>query len=123
MEARTRVTLVVICSLVLGLGVGCGWNQMRGWQIALSETKAEQAGTQKAAPGAALAQANPGTTTAKQVLPAEQFFGEAQAGYTAAAQIPDICEKLFCYCGCDSTDKHQSLLDCFTSDHGADCSV
>jgi hypothetical protein len=52
----------------------------------------------------------------KIVLSPQTFFGNAQAGYDAAQQIPDICSKLFCYCGCEAkeTDDHSSLLDCFT---------
>lgn len=42
-------------------------------------------------------------------------------GYIAAQRVPEICQKIFCYCGCDYTDEHDSLLDCFTSDHGVDC--
>jgi hypothetical protein len=61
--------------------------------------------------------------TAAPVLPAENFFGNAKLGYLAAKRVPDICEKLFCYCGCDLTDNHSSLLDCFTSDHGVDCNI
>ncbi len=41
----------------------------------------------------------------------------------AAKRIPEICSKLFCYCGCELSDKHTSLLDCFTSDHGVDCNI
>lgn len=44
-------------------------------------------------------------------------------GYQAAKEIPDICAKLFCYCGCDITDKHSNLLDCFTCNHGMDCHI
>jgi hypothetical protein len=60
---------------------------------------------------------------APAVLPAENVFGNAKMGYMAAKRIPDICGKLFCYCGCDLTDNHSSLLDCFTSDHGVDCNI
>lgn len=63
----------------------------------------------------------PGTSRA--VLPAGQFFGQAAVGYQAAQQCPEIIEKLFCYCGCDETDQHTSLLDCFTTTHGADCQI
>lgn len=59
----------------------------------------------------------------KPVMDPEGFFGKASAGYEAAKKVPEICAKVFCYCGCDLTDSHQSLLDCFTSDHGADCPV
>jgi hypothetical protein len=59
----------------------------------------------------------------KTVLPPGQFFGQAAVGYQAAQQCPEIIEKLFCYCGCDETDQHTTLLDCFTTTHGADCQI
>ncbi len=57
------------------------------------------------------------------VLPPEQFFGPAAMGYAAAKGCAQICFKLFCYCGCDITDNHKCLLDCFTGYHGADCHI
>jgi len=57
------------------------------------------------------------------VLPPEQFFGGAAMGYAAAKAAPHVCSKLFCYCGCDITDNHTCLLDCFTSRHGVDCHI
>jgi hypothetical protein len=59
----------------------------------------------------------------KPVLAPDQYFGTASQAYQAAKQCPEICAKLFCWCGCDLTDAHTSLLDCFTSDHGADCEI
>ena len=46
------------------------------------------------------------------------------AAYAIAKKHPDILERLFCYCGCDLTEKHVTLLDCFTDsdEHGASCS-
>lgn len=62
-----------------------------------------------------------------EVLNPEQFSDPTQIlvkkGYAAAKAIPDICAKIFCFCGCDITDKHSSLLDCFTSDHGVGCPI
>ncbi len=57
------------------------------------------------------------------VLAPDQFVGEAAMGYSAAKAAPEICAKLFCYCGCDSTENHTRLLDCFTSTHGVDCHI
>jgi hypothetical protein len=81
-------------------------------------------------PAAGVASEAPGTSSAAkgkpaqaQVLAPDQFFGRAAVAYEAAQQIPDICAKLFCYCGCDMTDKHRSLLDCYTCDHSADCQI
>ncbi|HEY9773692.1 MAG TPA: CYCXC family (seleno)protein [Planktothrix sp.] len=64
-----------------------------------------------------------GPAPAAKVLDPEKFFGDAQVGYQSAQQCPEVAAKLFCYCGCDITDSHTSLLDCFTSDHGADCPI
>lgn len=57
------------------------------------------------------------------VLDPDKYSGQAQAGYAACKEVPAICDKLFCYCGCDLTDCHGSLLDCFTNDHGEDCHI
>jgi len=56
-----------------------------------------------------------------KVLDHSKFVGKVKMGYMAAQRAPEVCTKLFCYCGCDYTDEHGSLLDCFTSDHGVDC--
>ena len=61
--------------------------------------------------------------TTGTVLNPDNYVGQVKAGYAAAKEIPEICAKLFCYCGCDLTDCHGSLLDCFTSDHGVDCHI
>lgn len=57
------------------------------------------------------------------VLDPDKYSGQARAGYAACKEVPQICDKLFCYCGCDLTDCHGSLLDCFTNDHGEDCHI
>lgn len=67
------------------------------------------------------ATANPALTTdpLPTPLPAEQFSGRTRDAYKAAAEIPDILAGLHCYCGCDKSIGHRSLLDCFVDDHGA----
>lgn len=60
---------------------------------------------------------------AEKVLDPSRFFGQAMIGYAAAKNAPEVMVKLFCYCGCDITDSHISLLDCFTSIHGVDCHI
>lgn len=71
---------------------------------------------------ALLASASAGADAA-EVLDPNKYFGHAKLGYAAAKQCPEICAKLFCYCGCDETDEHDTLLDCFTTDHGVDCHI
>src|SRR5579871_413239 len=89
-------------------GAGLLWVYAPAFQPAAMAAPADKAGSSSIAPAA-------------KVLDPEKFFGDAQVGYQAAQQCPEIIAKLFCYCGCDISDSHTSLLDCFTTDHGADC--
>ncbi len=57
----------------------------------------------------------------RTVLAANKIHGRGSVGYAAARACPEILDKLFCYCGCDRTDGHNALLDCFTSEHGVYC--
>jgi hypothetical protein len=51
-------------------------------------------------------------------------FGQNEPGfvaYTLAAHIKETLYQVPCYCPCDKLKGHQSLLDCFVSDHGTHC--
>jgi len=52
-------------------------------------------------------------------LPATQFQGRARAAYEAAAEIPQVLAEVKCYCGCDKSQSHRNLLDCFVDTHGS----
>ena len=43
--------------------------------------------------------------------------------YAAAKAQPELMSKLFCYCGCDASEKMSSLLSCFQTDHSVDCNI
>jgi hypothetical protein len=89
-----------------------------------TSTKATaKSASSKDAPNAKGASGASSSAAPAQVLDASQFFGETQAAYEAAKECPELCANLFCYCGCDQTDHHSSLLDCFTTDHSADCQI
>src|SRR5712691_3193141 len=44
-----------------------------------------------------------------------------QNAYVAAAKIKKILYQQPCYCHCDRSQGHKSLLDCFASKHGSGC--
>lgn len=67
------------------------------------------------APAAAETKAAPLPTP----LPADRFQGRVREAYKAAADIPDVLAGVTCYCGCDKSQGHRNLLDCFVDDHGA----
>jgi hypothetical protein len=47
----------------------------------------------------------------------------AQNAYALAAHVKKVLYQEPCYCHCDRSQGHQSLLDCFVSKHGADCGI
>jgi hypothetical protein len=43
--------------------------------------------------------------------------------YALAAKIKKVLYQEPCYCHCDRSQGHGSLLDCFTSTHGSQCNI
>jgi hypothetical protein len=46
-----------------------------------------------------------------------------QNAYAVAARIRKVLYQQPCYCHCDRSQGHRSLLDCFASRHGSGCDV
>jgi hypothetical protein len=46
-----------------------------------------------------------------------------QNAYALAARVKKVLYQQPCYCHCDRSQGHGSLLDCFASKHGAECGV
>lgn len=44
-----------------------------------------------------------------------------QNAYTVAARVKKALYQQPCYCHCDRSQGHESLLDCFASKHGSGC--
>ena len=59
------------------------------------------------------------TATLPTTLPADRFQGRVREAYKVAAEIPDVIAGVACYCGCNKSQGHRNLLDCFVDDHGA----
>ena len=55
----------------------------------------------------------------KPVVSPARYVGQTAAAYSIAQAFPDVLDQLYCYCGCDRSLGHKSLLSCFTDDHGA----
>ena len=45
------------------------------------------------------------------------FVGKAALAHRVAREIPDTLDQLYCYCGCDKSAGHKSLLSCYTDGH------
>jgi len=46
-----------------------------------------------------------------------------QNTYALAARIKKVLYQQPCYCHCDRSQGHKSLLDCFATKHGSECGV
>ena len=46
-----------------------------------------------------------------------------QNAYSLASHIKKVLYQEPCYCHCDRSQGHESLLDCFVSKHGAGCGI
>lgn len=55
----------------------------------------------------------------RPTLDPARFVGKAQLAHQIARDIPDVLDGLYCYCGCDKTIGHKSLLSCYTDGHAA----
>ena len=63
--------------------------------------------------------------TAERVVPPSMVLntpGAAEA-YAAARSAPQLLDGLHCHCECAKHFGHRSLLTCFESDHGSQCSI
>ena len=69
------------------------------------------------------AKAGNGDLGGRPVLNPLMFIGTAREAYIVAQQVPWLLAQLWCYCGCDKTNGHRSLLDCYRDYHGATCAI
>ena len=67
--------------------------------------------------------AKAGGAGGRPVLNPLMFVGPARQAYVVAQQDPWLLAQLWCYCGCDRTSGHRSLLDCYRDYHGANCAI
>ena len=55
----------------------------------------------------------------RATLDPARFTGTAQRAYQVAREIPDVLDRLQCYCACRSEYGHVSLLSCYADGHGS----
>jgi len=56
-------------------------------------------------------------------LDPQNFQGTVREAYEVAEKDPALLAQLHCYCGCDISDGHKNLLDCFRDSHGSTCAI
>lgn len=105
------VTVVFIITTFFGFGIGFFGDNPAPGQGGTERTS--RAGPAKMPPGG----------ESRPILPAGRFTGAAAEAYRAAAAIPDVLDRLYCYCECEQHSGHRSLKSCFATEHGAGCDI
>ena len=55
----------------------------------------------------------------RPTLDPARFVGKAARAHQVAREIPEVLDQLYCYCHCDRSAGHRSLLSCYTDGHAA----
>jgi len=55
----------------------------------------------------------------RATLPPAIFNGRVRKAYQIARDIPEVLDRLFCYCMCKENSGHKNLLTCYVDNHAA----
>src|SRR5713226_3369597 len=109
MGAKSRIICgAILCAAALGMAIGA---PRAASQLAQSAEEAVPAFHN-----------DPPQGQLPETLSPSQFTDVVvQNAYTLAARVKKTLYQQPCYCHCDRSQGHTSLLDCFASAHGSEC--
>ena len=55
----------------------------------------------------------------RPTLSPERFTGRVWVAYQIAREIPEVLDRLYCYCRCRENSGHKNLLSCFVDNHAS----
>ena len=70
-------------------------------------------------PSRSLKEANTKLRETGTTLPPERFQGKVRRAYEIARQIPEVLDRLYCYCRCKENVGHKNLLSCYVDTHAS----
>lgn len=111
----TKGTLAVIAGLVIMAAGAYAW-------FGTGSSPSDRIGQVANGQSAQCCPSDAGSTQ-RMTLDPGMFKGEVREAYEIAEQDPALLAQLHCYCGCDKTDGHKSLLDCYRDKHGSTCAI
>lgn len=103
-----------VAALVATLAIGAGplWRASHAPSSGQATVSAPVSSVGAATPAVARRETRP-------TLDPARFVGKAARAHEVAREIPDVLDRLYCYCGCDKSIGHVSLLSCYTDSHAA----
>ncbi len=55
----------------------------------------------------------------RPTLSPQRFTGEVRSAYEIARAIPEVLDRLYCYCQCRENFGHKNLLTCYVDTHAS----
>ncbi len=55
----------------------------------------------------------------RATLSPQRFQGRVYSAYQIARQIPEVLDRLYCYCRCRENNGHKNLLSCYVGTHAS----
>ena len=55
----------------------------------------------------------------RPTLSPQRFSGNVRKAYEVARAIPEVLDRLFCYCRCRENFNHKNLLSCYVDTHAS----
>lgn len=100
----------ILCTAAMGIAI-----------VAPRAASRQAQGTEEPVPAF---HSEPPTGQLPETLSPSQFGNVVvQNAYMLAARVKKVLYQQPCYCHCDRSQGHKSLLDCFASTHGSSCGV
>jgi hypothetical protein len=56
----------------------------------------------------------------RPTLSPQRFTGKVRRAYQIAREIPQVLDRLYCYCRCFENFNHKNLLSCFVNTHASE---
>jgi hypothetical protein len=55
----------------------------------------------------------------RSTLSPQRFTGKVRSAYEVARAIPEVLDRLYCYCRCRENFNHKNLLSCYVDTHAS----
>ena len=55
----------------------------------------------------------------RPTLSPQRFSGKVKRAYEIARKIPEVLDRLYCYCRCRENSGHKNLLSCYVDTHAS----
>jgi hypothetical protein len=104
--------IVIILAAVVVVGAWGYWNNKFTAETVAQSTQSENVD---------LSDLKGGET--KPVLSPSRFVGKTAHAYKVAMDNQLLLDHMYCYCYCQKTIGHKSLLSCFTDKHAVNCTI